>query len=279
MELPEPAVVAAQDLLRGCSLPAGESRALLCHVLGIPRERLIAHPETAVGAAHRRRFEHAAAQRLRGMPLAYLVGAQEFYGHRIAVSPAVLVPRPDTELLVDAALRILAGRPGASVLELGTGSGCIAIALSLARPDALVVATDRSWDALQVARENRLQLGARVHLVAADWYEPLAGTYDLIVSNPPYIAANDAHLPALSFEPRAALTDGGDGLGALRRIVAGSPARLAPHGHLLVEHGYDQGAAVRALFRQSGFWDVQTLHDLAGRDRACLGVLRGAEAA
>jgi release factor glutamine methyltransferase len=247
---------------------------LLCHVLGIPRERLIAHPETAVGAGDRRRFEQAAAQRLRGMPLAYLVGAQEFYGHLIAVNRAVLVPRPDTELLVDTALRVLADRPGASVLELGTGSGCIAIALSLARPDILVLATDRSWDALQVARENCLRLGARVHLVAADWYGPLAGSYDLIVSNPPYIAAGDAHLPALSFEPRAALTDGGDGLAELRRIIAGAPARLAPHGHLLVEHGYDQGTAVRALFQQSGFRDVRTLHDLAGRDRACLGVLR-----
>jgi release factor glutamine methyltransferase len=268
--------IAAQELLRGCTLPAGESRALLCHILGLARERLIAHPETTVGAADRGRFEQAVAQRLGGAPLAYLVGTQEFYGHCFLVTPAVLVPRPDTEVLVDAALALLEGRQAARVLELGTGSGCIALALSLARPDLLVLATDRSWPALQIARENQRRLGARMQLLAADWYAPLAGSFDLIISNPPYIAVGDAHLGGLSHEPQGALTGGQDGLQDLRRIVAGAPQQLAPEGRLLLEHGYDQGAAVRLLLRQSGFCGVRTLQDLAGHERVCVGRLGSA---
>jgi release factor glutamine methyltransferase len=267
-----PAVASAQDLLRDCALPAGEARALLCRILGIARERLIAHPETAVDAAAQRQFVQAVRQRTEGVPLAYLLGVQEFYGHVFMVTPAVLVPRPDTELLVDTALAVLAERPGARVLELGTGSGCIAIALSLARPDLEVLATDRSEAALQVARENRRRLGARVQFASGDWYAPVDAAYDLVVSNPPYIAEGDAHLPALSFEPLAALAAGGDGLDDLRRIAGGALARLLPGGRLLLEHGYEQGAAVRDLLAQSGLRDIHTLRDLAGRERACLGV-------
>lgn len=275
MDRASPAAITAGELLRTCTLPATEARALLCQTLGVTREYLVAHPETLVADADRLRFGKAAARRHDGMPLAYVLGHQEFYGHRFTVSPAVLVPRPDTELLVDAALAVLDGRNGGRVLDLGTGSGCIAISLSLARPDLHVVATDRSETALQVARGNQLHLGARVQFVVADWFAPLSGTWDLIVSNPPYIAEGDAHLDALLFEPRQALTSGRDGLGHLRQIAAAAPARLAAGGCLLVEHGYEQGAAVRRLFDEAGLREVRTLADLGGRERACMGT-RGA---
>lgn len=265
------AAMPADALLRGCALPHRESRTLLCRILGISRERLAAHPETGVGPAERAQFAAAVAQRLAGTPLAYLVGEQEFYGRRFLVTPAVLVPRPETELLVDTALGILEKKPAARVLELGTGSGCIAITLRLARPDIFLAASDISPEALAVARANSVRLGAPVNLLAGDWFSPLRGAFDLIVSNPPYIAAQDTHLAALRFEPRGALTDGADGLDALRHIVSGAARFLAPGGTLLVEHGYDQGAAVRSLMRTGGLQTVESLRDLAGLERVCRG--------
>ncbi len=262
-----PAVTQAQAVLRGCGLPLGESRALLCGILGVAREALVAHPETPVDAATRARFAEAVARRIAGVPLAYLTGEQEFYGHVFRVTPDVLIPRPETELLVDTALGVLQNKPSARVLELGTGSGCIAIALALARPDLWVVASDRSPAALQVARENCRQRAAPVQLVAGDWFAPFQGRFDLVISNPPYVAADDRHLVALACEPRAALTDGGDGLGALRAIVAGAGGFLAAGGDLLLEHGYDQGDAVRELLRTATFREVRTLRDLAGLER------------
>lgn len=265
------AVILAGDLLRTCPLPAAESRALLCHVLGVAREYLVAHPEAPVESWARSRFDLCVAQRLAGMPLAYVVGHQEFHGHLFAVSADVLVPRPDTELLVDTAIAFLVGAVGARVLELGTGSGCIAISLSLARPDLYVVATDRSLAALRVARRNQSELGANVQFVSADWMAPIGGTWDLVIANPPYIADGDAHLDALGFEPATALTSGPDGLLDLRRIAQQVPGRLAPGGQLLVEHGYDQGSAVRRLLAEAGFHEVSTLRDLAGHERICVG--------
>lgn len=272
-----PSPPSAGALLRACPLAATQARALLAHALGVSREHLIAHPEAAISEPARANFARLVADRLRGMPMAYLLGVQEFFGYPFGVSPAVLIPRPDTELLVESALGLLQNRPGARVLELGTGSGCIAICLALARPDLLVVASDCSPAALQVARQNSLRLGASVHLVGGDWYSPIDGRFDLIVSNPPYIAAADAHLAALSFEPRPALTDEGDGRSALRIIIGGAPKHLEPGGALLVEHGYDQGAAARELLRESGFARVQTLRDLAGQERACIGATDAGE--
>jgi release factor glutamine methyltransferase len=260
-----------QQILRACGLAPAEARALLALALQAPRERLIAHPEARVDAPAAERFARLVAERRAGRPMAYLLGEQEFYGHVLGVTPAVLIPRPDTELLVETALDLLRGHRAARVLELGTGSGCIALALALERPDLHVVASDRSVPALQVARENGRRLGVALSLVAGDWYAPIQGRFDLIISNPPYIAADDAHLAELGFEPRTALTDGGDGLAALRAVVAGARARLAPGGHLLVEHGYDQGPAMRERMRAHGFDPVTTLRDLAGRERACLG--------
>ncbi len=261
----------ARHALVACALPAREARSLLAHVLGKMPEELIAHPETPLDAGAQAGFARLAAERARGVPMAYLLGVQEFYGNRVHVGPQVLIPRPETELLVDTALRLLRQFPGAHVLELGTGSGCIALALARARPDLWIVATDRSVEALQLARMNTAGADPHVHLVAGDWYAPICGRFDLIVSNPPYVAASDPHLGQLGFEPRLALTDGGDGLSALECVIAGAAPRLAPGGHVLVEHGFDQAAACRALMQSQGLEAVRTLDDLEGRERACLG--------
>jgi len=265
----------AQTLLRGCALPMAEARTLLAHCVGVNRERLIAHPEYPIDERTQALFARLAAARQQGTPMAYLVGAQEFYGHRVRVTPEVLIPRPETELLVQTGLQLLDGHANARVLELGTGSGCVAIALALQRPDLWIVATDRSVAALCVARQNALDLGATVQFLAGDWYAPLQGRFDLVLSNPPYVHAADEHLRALRYEPRVALTDESDGLSALRIVVAGARGRLASGGRLLLEHGFDQADAVREMMQDQGLVHVQTLRDLAGQERACLGQCPG----
>ncbi|GAB4465333.1 MAG: peptide chain release factor N(5)-glutamine methyltransferase [Burkholderiaceae bacterium] len=267
----------AGELLAASGLPAAEARALLAFASGATREALIAFPERAVAPQAAERFAALVQRRRACEPMAYLLGVQEFYGRPFRVTPAVLIPRPETELLVDLALAALRGTARPRVLELGTGSGCIAITLALERPDARVVATDRSVAALAVARDNAQRLDARVDFVASDWYAAIEGFFDAVVANPPYVAAGDPHLARLRFEPIHALTDRGDGLGCLRTIVAGAPALLAPGGSLLVEHGYDQAAAVRALFENAGFDDVRSTRDAAAIERACAGRWRGVE--
>lgn len=264
------------ELLAGCALPRAEARLLLAAALGAPVESLVARPERPVDGAAAARFALLAARRAGGEPVAYLLGDREFYGRRFAVSPAVLVPRPETELLVELALARLRARPASRVLDLGTGSGCIAVTLALEYPQAEVVAVDRSADALEVARSNAQRLGARVEFALGDWYAAVGGGFDLVVANPPYVAAADAHLADLRHEPRHALAAGDDGLADLRRIVAAAPAYLNGGGWLAVEHGHDQGAAVRALFAQAGFAGVETHRDLAGIERVCAGALPAA---
>lgn len=263
----------AGELLAASGLPGAEARALLAFASGATREALIAFPERVVAAEAAARFEVLAARRRSGEPIAYLLGVQEFYGRPFRVTPAVLIPRPETELLVDLALDALRRVERPRMLELGTGSGCIAITLALERPDARVVATDASVEALAVAHDNAQRLGARVDFAASDWYAAIEGEFDAIVANPPYVAAGDPHLAELRFEPAHALTDRGDGLGCLRTIVAGAPAHLARGGWLLVEHGYDQAAAVRALFERAGLADVRSTRDAAGIERTCAGRL------
>lgn len=261
------------ELLAASALPRAEARLLLAYALGAPVEALIARPERAVDEQTAARFAALARRRRQGEPVAYLLGEKEFYGRRFAVSPAVLVPRPETELLVQLALQRLRQRSAPRVLDLGTGSGCIAITLALECPGAAVVAVDRSADALAVARANAQRLGAAVAFVPGDWYQPVGGRFDLVVANPPYVAAADPHLAELQREPQHALVAGADGLADLRRIVAGAPARLNSGGALVVEHGYDQGASVRELFAQAGFSGIETCCDLAGIERACAGTL------
>lgn len=261
----------AAELIAGSGLPVAEARALLAHALGTSREALVAAPDRSVAPAAVTRFDALAARRRDDEPLAYLVGYKEFYGRLFWVTPDVLVPRPETELLVDAALRELRGRRRRRVLDLGTGSGCIAITLALEAPDAGVTAVDASEAALAVAGANAQRLDARVDLVASDWFAALRASFDLIVANPPYVAAADAHLAALRHEPATALVSGTDGLDALREIAGAAPAFLAKGGSLLVEHGYDQGSAVRGLFAEAGFEQIATHRDLAGHERVCSG--------
>jgi release factor glutamine methyltransferase len=251
-----------------------DARVLVREACSCADGRWISHGETLLEPGQRARLADWVARRAFGEPVAYLVGWREFHGHRFRVTPDVLIPRPDTETLVDAGLAVLPeGRPW-RVLDLGTGSGCVAISIALARPLASVVATDASAAALEVARTNAAALGAgNVSFQWSDWYGALPGAapdrFDLIISNPPYIAAADAHLAAgdLRHEPFGALTPGGYGLGALRTITSGAPAHLMPGGWLLVEHGWDQGAAVAQLLAAAGFANCMDHHDLGGNHR------------
>ena len=274
MSLP---ALTADTLLRASPLPALEARVLLMHVLGWRRTELITRGDEPIDAARVDAYRTLEARRVQGEPIAQLVGAREFYGLDFDVTPNVLIPRPETELLVETALAALEGIAQPRVLDLGTGSGAIAVALASARPDARVWAVDRSSAALEVAARNAAKLldarrpGGALTFVAGSWYDTLdpALRFEAIVSNPPYIASGDPHLEQgdLRFEPRGALTDGADGLTALRAIVAGAPARLAPGGVLWMEHGYDQAAAVRALLAARGFAHVRSERDLAGIER------------
>ncbi|MBA5604919.1 peptide chain release factor N(5)-glutamine methyltransferase [Duganella sp. FT3S] len=253
------------ELQRLPLLDAVDRRILLCHALGLSRVSLITQSERALTPDEAQRLATLVQRRLAGEPVAYLTGQREFFGLPFEVSPAVLIPRPETELLVELALERLP--PQGSVLDMGTGSGAIAVALAHSRPDAAVTALDVSADALAVARRNASTNGARVTFLQSDWFGALAHErYDLIVSNPPYIASGDRHLDEgdLRFEPAGALTDHADGLSALRTIVAGAARHLAPQGWLLMEHGYDQSAAVQQLLRAQGYTEVQSWADLAG---------------
>lgn len=244
-----------------------DAQVLLAHAVGRDRAWLVAHRDDSLTRAQAEAFFALAKRRRAGEPVAYLTGTREFWGLPLAVTPAVLIPRPETETLVELALEWLPRDGAPRVLDLGTGSGAIALAIAKERPNARVVAADASADALAVALDNRARLGLRnVEFVESDWYAELGdANFDLIVSNPPYIAARDPHLAEgdLRFEPAAALAAGVDGLSALRTIVAGAPARLAPGGALVVEHGYDQSERVQGLLREAGFTGIVARRDLA----------------
>jgi release factor glutamine methyltransferase len=252
-----------------------DAHLLLARLLDRPRSWLIAHDDAAVPAAQAAHFMQQTAERARGVPLAYLLGEREFHGLLLRVTPDVLVPRPDTEVLVDWALEVLADldcRTTPTVADLGTGSGAIALALKQAHGAAQVCAVERSPAALAVARTNGERLGLPVEWLQGDWFRPLAGRrFDLIVSNPPYIDGADAHLAALHAEPITALTPGPDGLADLRVLARDAPHHLQPGGWLLLEHGHDQGAAVRSLLQDAGLARVQTRRDLGGQERCTAG--------
>ncbi|HEU4458352.1 MAG TPA: peptide chain release factor N(5)-glutamine methyltransferase [Methylibium sp.] len=266
-------VDAALAEARRQGLERHEAQALLGAALGVPRSWLLAHGDAVLDEAQAARCAEWLARFAGGEPLAYLRGRQEFHGLELAVSPAVLVPRPDTETLVDWALEAIATRP-AAVLDLGTGSGAIALAIARRAPAAQLVAVDASADALAVARANGAALGFAVAWRLGSWFDALAGEprrrFDVIVSNPPYIAEADPHLAALQHEPALALVAGPDGLDALRLITAQAAPHLQPGGRLLLEHGHDQAAAVAGLLQAAGFTGIETRRDLAGRPR-CTG--------
>lgn len=256
--------------LTGASgLPRLEARLLLEHVAALSGAALIAHPERELSVAQIGRFRELCARRAQGEPIAYLVGAREFYGLSLEVSPAVLIPRPETELLVELALqRIQVG--ARRVLDLGTGSGAIAVAIARHAPDAQVEAIDASAPALALARRNAVRHGVALGLRQSDWFGALRGErFDLIVANPPYVAHADPHLLAgdVRFEPRAALDGGRDGLDAIRAIVAAVRDHLHEGGNLLLEHGYDQAQQVRELCVAAGLREVRSWRDLAAIER------------
>ena len=270
-------------LIASSGLPRSESRILMAHASGRSQSWLIAHGDEPADAALQQRFETLVARRLlAGEPIAYLTGRRDFHGISLAVNPSVLIPRPETELLVDRALERLAdlqraGLTQPTVLDLGTGSGAITLAIAHSYPDAQIVATDRSAAALAQARANAVNLGLtrRIQWRLGAWWDALdiADRFHLIVSNPPYIAQDDPHLQQgdLRHEPIEALRSGADGLDDIRAIAAGAQAHLHERGWLMIEHGWDQGSAVSDLLTDAGFIRVQTYRDLEGRDRLCEG--------
>jgi release factor glutamine methyltransferase len=254
---------------RALGLDRLDAQRLLGHLLQRPRSWLIAHDDARLPDAVVLAYAAGCQRRAAGVPLAYLLGEQEFHGLTLRVTPDVLVPRPDTETLVDWALELLPAGEPARVLDLGTGSGAVALAVAHRRPAARVTATDLSAAALGVAQANATRLGLALAWACGHWWRalPAEARFDLVLSNPPYIAGNDPHLPSLRHEPLMALTPGGDGLDALTEIIAGTGAHLTVGGWLLLEHGWDQAAAVRSAMQSAGLVDIRTRHDIEGRDR------------
>jgi release factor glutamine methyltransferase len=266
-----------QALLAGLPLDPLENRILLCHATGLSRVQLITRAEQGLREDEAQQLAELVRRRLAGEPIAYIVGKREFFGLDFDVTEAVLIPRPDTELIVELALERLP--PQGRMLDMGTGSGAIAVSVAHSRPDALVTALDVSDAALEVARRNAINNQAAVRFLRSDWFGALGDedSFELIASNPPYIAAGDAHLAQgdLRFEPAGALTDHADGLSALRTIIEGSPRHLVPGGWLLLEHGYDQAESVRALLDAAGYAEVQSWRDLGGIERVSGGRYQG----
>lgn len=270
--------VTLESWLNNSGLPRLEARMLLQHVLTISHSHIIAHGTQLLSNSELASLNQLCRRRLAGEPLAYLLGWREFYGRRFQVSEAVLIPRPETEHLVDA---VLAHLPAQGTLwDLGTGSGAIAVTIACERPDAQIWAADISEEALAVAQANASALQAQVRFGQGSWYQaqpqPAPHSVDVIVSNPPYIDAQDPHLQQgdLRFEPQQALTDNHNGLSAFETIIAGAKDFLRADGWLLFEHGYDQGEAVRNILSQYKFRKIQTLADLAGLDRVTLGQIK-----
>jgi release factor glutamine methyltransferase len=274
----DPTTAALLAQARAAGVDRLDAQLLLARLLGQPRTWLLAHDDATLSSAQLAVWSTQLARRAAGEPLAYLLGEKEFRGLLLQVDANVLVPRPETEILVDWGLELVDGalraRSPQRVADLGTGSGAIAIAVKHERPAAKVTATDTCAGALEVAKANAQRLGTAVSFVAGSWWDAVDDTaFDLVLSNPPYVAAGDPHLAALRHEPLKALTPGGDGLSALREIIGGASGHLAPGAWLLVEHGYDQADAVQALFHAHGFTEVTTRTDLAGQPR-CTGGCR-----
>lgn len=264
-------IAQAQHHARQLGVDRLDAQLLLCEAVQQGRAWLFAHDTDTLTPPQQTRFLSDLQRRAAGEPLAYIVGEKEFFGLTLQVSRDVLVPRPDTETLVEWALTLIPEQTPTTVLDLGTGSGAIALAIQHARPQAQVTAVDASEAALRMALNNARVLRLPVQFLHGSWLQPVSNQrFDLIVSNPPYIAEGDPHMAALGFEPKQALTSGPDGLDDLRQIIAAAPVHLHPGGWLLLEHGYDQPVAVAQLLRDHGFSNVSTRFDLGGQGR-CTG--------
>ena len=260
-----------EEALRTASIDPREARLLLAAASGFSEASVVAYPERDLPTETEQRYLEFILRRAKGEPVAYILGRKEFYGLELTVNPAVLIPRPETELLVELALQ----RPFSSVVDLGTGSGAIALAIKHQRPQARVVAVEASAAALVVAQRNAVKHGLEIDFRHGRWLEPLAGErFDLIVANPPYVADADPHLADLGFEPRTALVSGPDGLDSIREITRHAPRHLSPGGWLLLEHGMGQDAAVRALLSQAGLEQVDSCPDLARIPRVAGGKVK-----
>lgn len=258
--------------MRASGLEPREARLLLAEATGFSQSAILAFDEKELPEESRERFSAYTERRKKGEPIAYILGHKEFYSLELSVNPTVLIPRPETELLVELALQ----RRFESMVDLGTGSGAVALAIKRNRPNAGVIAVEASAAALVVARRNAVKLGLEVDFRHGRWFEPLGGKrFDLIVSNPPYVSANDPHLAALVYEPREALVSGEDGLEAIRAIAGQAPGYLVPGAWLLLEHGMGQDQAVRLLLQGAGLEEVATWPDLAGVGRVTGGKAGG----
>ena len=269
-------------LLSASTLNPSEAKILMAHVLEIhyqlPRSALLSRDDMPLNIEAMAEWKALEARRLTGEPIAYIIGKRGFHNIELYVAPGVLIPRPETELLVEIGLREIKRLSiSTKILDLGTGSGAIALAIAHEVPNAQITATDQSIQALEIAKKNAdsLNLTSRVHFFQGSWYEALNGdvSFDIILSNPPYIAAQDSHLQQgdLRFEPASALTDHGSGLTCLEQIISGAQAHLNQNGFLALEHGFDQSEAVVALMKSAGFRDIQTHRDLGGHDRVASG--------
>jgi release factor glutamine methyltransferase len=260
-----------EEALRTALIDAREARLLLAVATGFSEASVVAYPERELPPQTEDRYLDYVERRRKGEPVAYIVGYKEFYGLQLSVNPAVLIPRPETELLVDLALQ----RAFSSIVDLGTGSGAIALAIKQQRPRARVVAVEASAAALVVARRNAVKHALEVEFRHGGWFAPLAGErFDLIVANPPYVAERDPHLGDLGFEPHGALVSGPDGLAAIREIVRDAPRYLSPGGWLLLEHGMGQDGPVRALLSQAGLEEIDSCPDLARIPRVAAGKVK-----
>jgi len=246
-----------------------DTRVLLCHILNFSKADLILKLDYELSATEYELYLELYKDALKGVPINYLIGFKEFYSRQFKVNRHTLIPRPETELLVDNLIKL--AKPNAKVLELGTGSGCIAISCKLERPDLQITATDYYINTLNIAKENAKLHNAEISFIQSDWYSNITGRFDLIVSNPPYIEVSDEHLHDLKYEPQHALTDFADGLSCIRQILTGAKKHLEQSGHILLEHGYNQGLAVRELLIEAGFFEVNTLKDYANLDRITIG--------
>ena len=267
------------QVLNQCTLPLLEARMLMQCVTGYSRVQLLSHDTEVLNDAQQEHWQTLVTRRLNGEPMAYILGEREFYGRLFAVNPNVLIPRPDTETLIEAVLADF-GTETISLVDLGTGSGAIALTLAAERPNWQVCATDVSTEALVVARQNSQRLNTSVRFFEGDWWGALPVDehlkFHVLVSNPPYIEANDAHLSEgdVRFEPLGALTDGADGLQHYRRILHDVARYLHPNGAVYFEHGYNQGASIRQLLNEAGLTQVRTIQDLSGNDRVSTGILK-----
>lgn len=259
-------------LQRGCQSASLDAKLLMSYVTKLSLVELFIRSDESISVEQSIFFRKLLERRATGYPMAYILGVKEFWGLQLKVSPAVLIPRPDTEILVEQALLC----NFSCVLDLGTGSGAVILALKHERPDCNAYAGDISAQALEIAKENAKSLHLDVEFKKSSWFENFSSqSFDLIVSNPPYIRDNDEHLTqtSLPFEPRGALTSGIDGLDDIRKIIGESRFHLNVGGHLMIEHGYDQGSIVRDLFKKSGFVDVKTVRDLGKNERVTLGTM------